>query len=243
MKLKSNSKEKTHNQFEDILSIYKRMEPNLYKELEPKLLDIEPLFEKGILSKEQYQYFNNEFNQISFYISLLRKEYNQKFGFFLISEDFLNVSSEHFVNKKICEVGAGTGFLSKCFLDRKLDITPIDLKVKNNNYGFSQTFTDILEVNAIDYLKEKSTHYDTILMSWPNYDNDFAFNVLQQMNKGQELIYIGEGYGGCTGNDAFHELLQEKCSLDKNITNKFSSSSYSWPGIHDRVYVYNVIKD
>ncbi len=242
MKIKKTNQNQKNNHISELLSIYKIIDPNLYEELEPTLLNINPLFENGILKKEQYQYFNNQLNDFSFYLSFLRAEYNKKFGFFLVNEDFLSLSSNYLKNKKICEVGAGTGFLSKCFIELGLDITAIDLKVKNNSYGFSQTFTEILEVNAVDYLRKNSNQYDTILMSWPNYDNDFAFNVLKQMSKGQELIYIGEGYGGCTGNDAFHEMLNEKCFLEKYSTEQFSKCSYSWPGIHDSVYVYKIIK-
>lgn len=219
---------------------YLSLDIEKYKALEPDLIKINSIFDDGILKKNLYKYFKEDFSDISFHLQLLRNEYNKKYGFFLISEDFLSTSSLLLKNKRVLEVGAGSGFLSYCLQKNGIDITAIDLKVKNNNYGFEKNYTNIIQANASDYLS-KYNHYDTIIMSWPNYQTSFAHDVLSKMKSGQRLIYIGEGYGGCTANDDFFDLLSSKVNIDAEQTKLLQKNSYSWPCIHDNIEVY-VIK-
>ena len=83
---------------------------------------------------------------------------------------------------------------------------------------------------------------DVVILSWPDYDTSFASQILEKMKPGQTLIYIGEGYGGCTGDDNFFNLLEEKTSLNNEITEKLQEHSLSWSGVHDTWYVYNIKK-
>lgn len=226
---------------QSVINLHKKINEDRYTKHEPILLEINnSLFKDGILKKEFYQHFQNNYSDLSFFVQTLRSAYTKEYGFFLVNEKFLDTSKELLQNKNVLEVGAGTGFLSKCLLEQQINITPIDLKVNNNLYGFENKYCDILEIDAIKYLKNNFGKHDTIIMSWPNYDNDFAKNVLKQLKSGQTLIYIGESYGGCTANDKFFELLESKAILDLPTTEAFQSGSVSWPGIHDKVYAYKI---
>ncbi len=229
-----------YNYLEKSLKAYVSINQERYQLLEPTLLKINSLFEEGILKKELYEYFTEDFSDISFFLQMLRKDYIEKFGFFLVSEDFLSVTTNFLKNKKVLEVGAGSGFLSHCFQKNGIDITPIDLKVNNNSYGFEQKYTNIFEEEASKHLR--NNNYDVVIMSWPNYKTNFAYNVLSNMSKGQNLIYIGEDYGGCTANDQFFELLKDKCEIQIEITEDIQENSYSWPCIHDKVKIYQIKK-
>ena len=48
-----------------------------------------------------------------------------------------------------------------------------------------------------------------LLLSWPPYESSMAFDTLTAFN-GDLLFYVGEGYGGCTGDYDFHDLLDER---------------------------------
>ena len=50
--------------------------------------------------------------------------------------------------------------------------------------------------------------------------------------RGDRFVYVGEGYGGCTGDDVFHELLEEEWTEMKTI------EIPQWPCIHDQMTVY-----
>jgi len=91
----------------------------------------------------------------------------------------------------------------------------------------------------LNFLKNKRI-YDTILISWPNYKSNFAYKILENMTKGQTLIFIGEGYGGCTVNDIFFNKLYECAELIEDKTIKLREGTFSWYGIYDKVSVCKI---
>lgn len=51
---------------------------------------------------------------------------------------------------------------------------------------------------------------------------------------GGTVAYVGEGWGGCTGDDLFHGLLSEFFEEDYDM----SCSVPQWSGIHDSLEVW-----
>jgi hypothetical protein len=170
----------------------------------------------------------------------MRESYIRQYGFYIVSEDFIQNTVENFSKNKILEVGAGTGFLSACLQNAGVDIIPTEAHLTNNHYGFKKTYTEIIEEDSVNYLKNNKNRFDTVLMSWPNYDSTFAYKVVKNMVAGQTLIYIGEGYGGCTADDKFFDYMEEHAEILHNETNKFNQGSFSWVGIHDRVQIFKI---
>jgi hypothetical protein len=176
-------------------------------------------------------------------LSMMRYKYIREFGFTLLSEGVVEHLTSQLKDKKVLEVGAGSGFLSSCLKNNNIDITPVDAHhVDVNSYGFKTPYTDIVVTNAIDYLKESFNQepFEVIIMSWPNYDNSFASDILQHMQSGQTLYYSGESYGGCTGDDTFFSLLETKTTLNEELTNHLQLEGLHWDGLHDRWYVYTI---
>lgn len=172
----------------------------------------------------------------------IRQYYIKHFGFTLINEDFLYDISDYLKDKKVVEIGAGTGFLSKKLNDNGIQITAVDQVASDaNSYGFQKNHFPIFIDSGEEYLKTVGKSFDTVLLSWPNYDTPFATSILQSMSQGQELIYIGEGYGGCTADDSFWDLLETKASPNEKATQKLKRHFASFPGIHDRPYVFNIL--
>ena len=229
------------NELDKKIELYKSIMPDLSESFDESLIKLKDLISIGILQQSNYDLFkNNDHNfNLNMALGYFREEYIRQYGFFIVSDNFINIMKEHFFESKILEVGAGSGFLSYCLQNEGIQITPTDKKIEENNYGFKQTYTEIIETDSVNFLK-KNPHYDTILMSWPNYNSNFADNVLKHMSPGQTLIYIGEGYGGCTANDNFYDRLESKAQLDTELTNKFSSANFSWFGIHDKIRVYKI---
>lgn len=224
------------------LSILSEGFPNLNKTLEPYLPILNNLVTTGILDKSGYDLFKDDFSNFNLYASLhmLREDYIRKYGFFLINEDFINLSADLFENQNILEVGAGSGFLSSCLKDKGLQVTAVDKAVQRNSYGFKKKYCEIIEDDAKTFLRKNKDFYDVVYMSWPDYESNFAHDVLKSMTKGQTLVYIGESYGGCTGNDLFFDLLEQKTILLEGKTQKFQKYTSCWPGVHDRVYCYQI---
>lgn len=71
----------------------------------------------------------------------------------------------------------------------------------------------------------------TLLLIWPPYDEPMALECLKYF-RGDHICYIGEGWGGCTGCDGFHDFLGEHFNEVKKV------SIPQWEGLHDRLFVY-----
>lgn len=71
-----------------------------------------------------------------------------------------------------------------------------------------------------------------LLMSWPEYNEEWAYAAARLLQPGQRLCYIGEGAVGCTADNAFHELLESDFELLGTM------SVDPWPSIHDCCFVY-----
>lgn len=71
-----------------------------------------------------------------------------------------------------------------------------------------------------------------LLLSWPPYDTAMGSKVLSAYH-GDDLFYIGEGRGGCTGDDEMHEILASQWELVD-----MCRQHENWSGIHDRLRYY-----
>jgi hypothetical protein len=69
------------------------------------------------------------------------------------------------------------------------------------------------------------------MMVWPPYATPMAHNALCNF-AGNNVIYVGEGHGGCTGCDDFHETLDEEFVLIEEC------DIPQYNGIHDRLTVW-----
>lgn len=71
-----------------------------------------------------------------------------------------------------------------------------------------------------------------LLTSWPEYGESWAYEAASHLAEGQLLCYIGEGHGGCTADDQFHELLE------RDFEEMDSYWVKRWEGINDHCWVY-----
>lgn len=244
MKIKINSTLISQNSIIDISFIDKKLKHfnfnidlNKNKIILPALYD---LFKTGIVTEPLYESFSSKFNMDNFYISILKDDFTKYFGYALLSEPLISSLTEQLKNTKVIEVGAGCGFLASNLLDRGINIVAIDKESSTkSSYGFINKFCDILP----DIAEEHLTHnnYENIIMSWPNYSEPFAANILKILKPGQRLYYLGEGLGGCTGDDEFFNLLESKAILNEKLTQSLRKHGLSWQSIHDRWNVYDII--
>ena len=117
----------------------------------------------------------------------------------------------------IVEIGAGTGYWAYLLEQASAQVVCYDIAEPTTSYVK-------IKKGGPEVLRDYATH--TLFLCWPPYDNHMAFNCLRYY-KGNYVIYIGEGYGGCTADDDFHRELdgQFKCILTVQIP--------QWEGIHD----------
>ncbi len=100
--------------------------------------------------------------------------------------------------------------------------------VKLSEVKVGQEFVDVVK-NDADTFDVPVEH--TLMLCWPPYDNSMAIEALRRY-RGKTVIYVGEGNGGCTADDAFDEELSTKWTLVDELMIP------QWRGLHDSVHVY-----
>lgn len=140
--------------------------------------------------------------------------------------------------KQVLEVMAGCGYLAHLLSQAGVNIVATDecpdqaWKRPSHKKQVLHNFSFVEPLGALEALK-KYDGSDTVIMSWPPYDQPDAYKVATNLKKGQTLIYVGEGAGGCTGDDQFHECLREKF-----IELEWEIPWFKFPHIHDSLRVY-----
>lgn len=104
------------------------------------------------------------------------------------------------------------------------DVPPQWGKFKDQSHLFHP-----VEIGGPEALREHGDR--TLLLVWPPLNDPMGADCLQNWN-GRYVCYVGEGYGDCTGDDAFHETLEQCYRLIDWIPMSV------WPGVHDSLHVY-----
>lgn len=172
-----------------------------------------------------------------FYINIsgekwtLRNKAIQKYGFAILSENVIDRLKKY---APILEVGAGTGYWAYEFQKRAIDYIATDLKISENSYfkfdeKKSKHWTNVENLSAEEAIEKYPNR--TLLICWPCYNEPWAYDAVCQF-KGDYVIYVGEGYEGCTADDQFHYYMDENFYLIDEL------NLFQWRGFHDRVFVY-----
>lgn len=175
-----------------------------------KSLDDDPIF---ITSKVRYIYACYSFALLTHQFLLSIKE----------AVETLNI-------KTLMDVGCGTGWFA--YWLRKYGVTVTEAV---DNFSWKYHRGKRLDfVKKMDGTKAIQTlpKTDMIILSWPNYDSNFATLVWNFLNKGQYLLFIGEWEGGCTGNDSFFQAMDKEGKFIQSIANY-----NAFFGLHDRAMI------
>lgn len=167
----------------------------------------------------------------------MRTRLTHKYSWAIPSEEAITALLKY---SPIIEVGAGTGYWASLVKQAGGDIVATDIappqiawKTRANIYhpngdqyipGYEYIVATAVEAAAA--FPER-----TLFTCWPEYDEAYVSNMLRAYT-GDFVIYIGEGYGGCTGNDDFHYQLEEEWNLIDHI------GIPTWPSVHDSMRIY-----
>lgn len=124
----------------------------------------------------------------------------------------------------ILEVGAGNGYWAHLLSQADVDVIATDLNAPTDEEWYPVWKADARKV-VTDYPDR------TLLMVWPSYSDTWATEALGAY-QGDTCIYVGEGRGGCTADDRFHQMLHEEWELTETVR----LPQYS--GIRDRLEVW-----
>lgn len=162
-----------------------------------------------------------------------KKLYNAYFSFWSVTKESIatiaKTTLELDPNGELLEIGSGRG-LSALFLSQYpgIKMFPTDIKPRK------ETFTTIEIIDVIDAIK-KYKDAKTMLLAWPpmlgQFGEDMSYKAITNFN-GNQIIYIGEPDGCCTGHPTFFEVLREKWVLKRRLPIP------RFTGIIDSLYIY-----
>ncbi len=160
----------------------------------------------------------------------IRHILTRKYSWAIPNEEALQAVAEA---GPVVEIGAGTGYWAALMRARGADVIAYDkhpVESGGNHYhpASRESWTEIVNGDESSAAKHPDR---TLFLSWPVYDEPVAYNALQAY-KGNRVVYIGEGWGGCTGDDKFHNLLERDWNLEKSV------DIPQWDGIHDWLRVF-----
>lgn len=199
------------------------------------------LFNNGKLpSMETAQKWVNE-NWLSDASYPVRSAYTKMYGFPLITEDVLrdlifHIHAQSVGNvPRVLEVCCGSGYLGSLLKKNEINIHCTDTnkwkKDREADQFFQKPYIKIEEIDALEAIEKYKNKTDIVLLSWPEYESDLATRVLEKcIEYNISMIYIGEDWGGCTADDSFFQLVEDKCN-DVYICKSYIPFS----GIHDNI--------
>ncbi len=198
------------------------------KDLEENILweEIKKNGPYGIDFSHKFDKISNEFERRDFF--------THNYGWSVPNEESIREIKEFINGDRIIEVGAGYGLWARLLQDIGVNIFPTNKRYKSKqdekHIPHNIQFTKVEKINNLKAL-EKYGDFEVLMMSWPPYSGSMAYNSLKAF-KGNKLIFIGEGQGGCTGCDKFFKLLYRKWERVKEV------SIPQWMGMHDELFLY-----
>jgi hypothetical protein len=176
-----------------------------------------------------------KFKKFDFDGFTMREEYLKEGMFAFVSWKWVNPFAEWINNRKCLEVMAGRGILSLALRQKGIDIIATDDFSWSEMDAFKKwktTVTEVERLDAVESVVKYGEYIDILIMSWP-YMDDTAYKVIRKLNEANPhalVVYIGEGYGGCTANDDFFEHFNE---IDDESFKVVVKNFERWFGLHD----------
>lgn len=196
------------------------------------------LAESGVFEYSAFDVFSSngifDENKLIGHIQL-RHDFIAKYGFAIINDEVVELLKGY---QPILEVGAGSGYWSYELQQAGIDVITTDpmTGIYTHGVGMHRTsrhwenkYTKIEQLVAKKAIRKYPNR--NLLTVWPDYDASWTHKMLRNFT-GKYLIYVGEGSGGCTGSETFHEIL------DTEYTEVADLTIPQFDGLHDRLYIY-----
>lgn len=237
---------------QELAKLYEQFEiPSPHAGKAPSQLTINPFWEKikQLPGDKFHMEFYGKWNPRIFSADhMVRDDFCREYAWAITDPTSVQFVAD-WLKPRAVELGAGRGYWAWQVAQLGVDILAYDIappdKVFTNHYHSPRA--EAKETRFGDFLNQPVTCYHpvaqgdesvllqhtdrTLFLCWPPYDSDMAMNALNSYT-GKRLVYIGEGSGGCTADDAFHDRLEE------DWEEVASHEPVQWDGIHDWIYVY-----
>ena len=185
---------------------------SMFKNLTP-ILPFQPFSD---LVAQGYSTFPKNWNlqqgmTVKLQMYMRRDVFCASFGYVLATAEVMERLVELFGTGRVLDAGSGSGYLAHELASHGVHMLAVDhadyslpSELRQHGYAINKVYRQDVVGDAVERI---SSAFNAVLLTWPNYDSPFAFNVAKAMLPGQILVYEGEGNGGCNANNEFFELL------------------------------------
>lgn len=141
----------------------------------------------------------------------------------------------------VVEIGAGTGYWASLLAALGVSICAFDEAPGRNRYCDHEPYTLVSpgDHRALEHARWNGENH-ALLLCWPPM-SPMASECVEAF-KGDTLIYIGEGMGGCCANDEFFQLVTGETRSGYDDDCEWIEGTAvdipQWPGLHDYLTVY-----
>ena len=171
----------------------------------------------------------------------VRAEHIPIYGFPIVTVQVFKILVPLLLGKKVIDVCSGAAYLAAKLKSVGVDCTAMDnFSTKYAMMDGAHCFERFAHCDVVkaDAATQDLSRYDVVIMSWPDYDEPFAATIAGNMRVNQQLLYQGEGWGGCTGDETFHKTLSEKFMEDEELSDRLDAAHIRFDGIYDNWRFY-----
>ena len=181
----------------------------------------------SLVSKGREKLFDFSSDYMKKYES--REDFRVGVSWHVPTQFLIDIMKKH---SPLVSVGSGFAYTERLAIKQGVDVIPTDLSPNANNQWCrkGKFFCEVEEIDAVSAIHKYRNR--NVFMAWPPYNTSMAYDAAFAMCPGQYLIYIGEGYGGCNGDDNFFEYLENYFEEVDRL------AIPQWFGLHDRCSVY-----
>lgn len=181
-----------------------------------------------------------------------RDDLTRKYAWAITAPESVQFVAEHAGSHGLVEIGAGNGYWAWCLRHLGVDTVPYDKQPPASGANFyhspivairddqgrrvGRRPTTVATPEWVPVRRGRPWHasrwpHRTLFLCWPPYKDLMAASALRHY-RGDRVIYIGEGEGGCTASKRFFDRLEAEWTLVAE------HKPVQWSGIHDWVSVY-----
>ena len=145
-----------------------------------------------------------------------RHELVAKYSWAIPNQEAIDALVQH---SPIVELGAGTGYWASLVAAAGGEIVCFDNRTfpgKEEGVWLYQDQPSYYPVAEGDESVLSAYPQHSLLLCWPNYHSSFASDALKAF-QGQTVLFIGENEGGCTGDQAFFDLLDAQFEFVESV--------------------------
>ena len=153
----------------------------------------------------------------------MRKALTLRYSWAIPSPEVLDRIVELTGNAGLVEAGAGTGYWASLLDARGVDVLAFDAcppgtgdRMRSSFHATQRrTWHPVIECD-VDSMPWNDLAERTLFLCWPPYAESMGADALTAFAAagGRDVIYIGEGDGGCTGDDVMWSVLEGSAVWD-----------------------------